>query len=367
MANLAGDRLGGRRMTAGMIEGFYGPLWSPQERRRVVAHLAADDYRFYHYAPKADAHLRENWREDWPEEQAKVLYELSADCRGRGMRFGIGLSPLGLDAEFGRQQRRELRRRLGDLDAVGIDDLVIQFDDVRGDAPDLAARQSEILDFAAGETRAGQIFFCPTWYSDDPLLDRLFGERPPDYLGELGRRLPQSVAVYWTGPEVCARTIPVDHVRQVAETLDRAPVLWDNYPVNDSPRMRRHLHLRPFHGRPTGLAEVCRAHAINPALQAELSCLPALTLTAAYRGENCEPDRAFDTAGRKLFGEALTRALAEHLHEFQDRGLDGLGEARRRELIRRFRQFDQPAAREVIRWLEEGYEQGTGAPGTSAG
>lgn len=38
----------------GLIEGFYGPVWSHAEREAVAGFLAAHGYRFWHHAPKAD-------------------------------------------------------------------------------------------------------------------------------------------------------------------------------------------------------------------------------------------------------------------------------------------------------------------------
>jgi len=42
----------------GIIEGFYGPLWTWAERRSLVKSLAPHGYEFYLYAPKADPFLR---------------------------------------------------------------------------------------------------------------------------------------------------------------------------------------------------------------------------------------------------------------------------------------------------------------------
>ena len=50
----------------GIIEGFYGPLWSWKQRRQLVQRLAPHGYGFYLYAPKADAFLRRRWQEPHP-------------------------------------------------------------------------------------------------------------------------------------------------------------------------------------------------------------------------------------------------------------------------------------------------------------
>src|SRR5690554_1629031 len=77
----------------GIIEGFYGPPWSWDERLRVVQTLALHDYRFYLYAPKGDAFLRRRWNEPHPPEERAALATFAQRCRAEGVRFGVGLSP----------------------------------------------------------------------------------------------------------------------------------------------------------------------------------------------------------------------------------------------------------------------------------
>src|SRR5690606_27579028 len=116
-------------------------------------------------------------------------------------------------------------------------------------------------------TRAERMIVCPTYYSDDPILDRVFGRRPEDYVSELGRLVDPRIDIFWTGEEVLSREISVAHVTRVTEQLRRKPFLWDNYPVNDGQRMSQYLHLRGSTGRPAELADHVAAHGVNPALQ----------------------------------------------------------------------------------------------------
>jgi hyaluronoglucosaminidase len=233
-----------------------------------------------------------------------------------------------------------------------VDDLAILFDDTRGDVPDLAAREADIVHTALAHTRASRVLMCPTYYSDDRMLDIVFGERPEGYLDELGRRLDPRVGVYWTGEEICAREHSVAHLASVAESLGRKPTLWDNYPVNDGPRMSRHLHLRGFTGRPSVIGPHLAAHAINPALQPRLSLIPAATLAASYReGATYAYMCAFREAARACAGDALASMLETDLHALQDRGIDDLGDDRER-LRQRYAAVAHPMAVEVVRWLD---------------
>ncbi|WP_294324117.1 beta-N-acetylglucosaminidase domain-containing protein [uncultured Sphingomonas sp.] len=334
----------------GMIEGRFGRLWTPDERGYVVETLAAAGYGFYHYGPKADSALRRSWRTAHDAEQTEALARLSAQVRAAGMRFGMALTPIGSTHPFDNAVRADLTRRIADLDAIGIDDLAILFDDLRGDLPELAARQADVVNFCAGITRATRVYMCPTYYSDDPVLDRVFGARPVDYLGDLGRMLDPAVQVYWTGEEVCAREIGVGHLRTVAGALGRRVCLWDNYPVNDGVRMSRHLHLRAFTGRTAAIAPWLSGHAINPMIQARLGCVPALTLPLLYRrGEAYAYGAALGEVATALLGAELAELLQQDLLKLQDSGHDRLDIA---PLRARYGALHHPAAQEVVRWLD---------------
>jgi hyaluronoglucosaminidase len=336
----------------GLIEGRFGRIWDAAERSHVVRTLAAAGYGFYHYGPKADRSLRRDWRRSHDRAATEALVRLSAEVRGAGMRFGIALTPVGSTHPFDAAARADLTRRVAELDAIGIDDLAILFDDLRGDMPELAERQAEVVNFCAGLTRATRVYTCPTYYSDDAVLDVVFGARPADYLHDLGRRLDPAIQVYWTGEEVCARAIEPAHLKRVVGELGRPVCLWDNWPVNDGARMSRFLHLRAFTGRSADAAPYLSGHAINPALQAQLGCLPALTLPMVYaQGADYAYGAAFDAAARQLLGGDFATLLRQDLPALQDGGLERLG-ARADRLRARYGAIDHPAAREIVRWLD---------------
>jgi hypothetical protein len=340
----------------GIIEGYYGRPWGWPERDRVIAALAPHGYRFYLYAPKAATALRRRWREPMAVGEADAIAAFAAHCARLGVRFGVGLSPDAFDDRSDGEDWARLGERLATLDAIGIDDLALLFDDIRGDDPKLADRQAAIVAFAAARTRATRLFACPSYYSDDPVLDRVFGARPAGYLERLGRLLDPAVGVFWTGEEVCSREISPAHLREVGQRLGRAPVLWDNYPVNDGQRMSQFLHLRAFTGRPSGNAPLLRAHAINPALQPALGCIPALTLAERYRvGDDAYAyGAAFLRACRAVLGDPLAESVRSNLIYLQDTGLDRLGEMATT-LRECYAAFDHPAAREIVDWLDGGY------------
>ncbi len=336
----------------GLIEGFFGPAWSWAERRAAIDFLGPRGYRFYLYAPKADAFLRRNWQEPHPETELAEMAAFAKACRAAGLRFGIGLSPfeLYLSPECGWEKL--IATKLAWLADVGCDDFAILFDDMRGDVPHLAERQAAIVQLAAQCSGDARMICCPTYYSDDPVLDRAFGARPEGYLETLGRLLDPAVEIMWTGEEVCARGFSSGHLRRVSEQMGRRPFLWDNYPVNDGARMSQHLHLRAFTGRPAVIAPHISAHGINLASQAVLSRIPALTLVESYEaGEAYEYGAAFARAARAVLGEDLAAQVQRDLLSLEDAGLDRLGE-RRAALRERYAEISHPAAREIVAWLD---------------
>lgn len=336
----------------GVIEGYFGKPWSHEDRKHVVTRLCDLGFAWFHYAPKADSFLRRRWREPYPDAAGARLAELSAHCRRLGVRFGVGLSPYDLYRDFSGASKADFLAKVRALDEIGLDDLAILFDDTRGDVPDLAAREAEIVHAALETTHASRVVMCPTYYSDDRMLDVVFGQRPAGYLDDLGRRLDPSVGVYWTGEEICTREFSAGHLTRVAESLRRKPTLWDNYPVNDGPCMSHFLHLRGFTGRPSAIGSHIAAHAINPALQPHLSLIPAATLAASYReGTAYCYMSAFRVATGALAGADLADMLERDLHALQDRGLDQLGDDRDR-LRQRYAAVDHPMAAEVVRWLD---------------
>ena len=343
----------------GVIEGYYGKPWSWAERAETASFLARHGYGFYLYAPKGDPWLRARWRDPHPDEVATRIARLAERCRAHGVRFGVGLSPTELHLDFGAQAKTTLAHKLDSLGALGIQDFALLFDDMRGDAPDLerglADAQAEIVEWVAERIRADRLFVCPSYYANDPVLDRVFGARPARYLERLGELLDPSIHLFWTGEEVCSREFTPGHLDRVAEQMRRKPFLWDNYPVNDGPRMSQFLHLRGFTGRPAAIADRIAGHGINPSLQPTLARIPALTLVASYvEGERYAYGAATRAAAVEVLGEELGDQLWRDLLQLQDVGLDRLGE-RAVDLRARYAAHDHPGAREVVAWLDGAY------------
>ena len=345
------------RIPVGIIEGFFGSPWRWQDRAAYAPFLRELGFDFYIYAPKSDRHLRQQWREPWPADMAESAAALAETYRAAGVRFGLGLSPYELHLEDDPGQAAALEAKVRQLNQVRPEILCILFDDMRGAAPDLAARQLRIVDKIVADSAAESFIVCPTYYSFDPTLEAVFGTRPEGYLAELGRRLDPEIALFWTGPQICSRRYPGDHLVEVASLLRRKPFLWDNYPVNDSAAMAPFLHLGPFRDRPAGLQDLIAGHAANPMNQAWLSRIPLRTLADSYReGPAYDPDAAFAAACRRVGDAALADLLIADRTAFQETGLEKMTAEQRRALARRYDAFaGNPYAEEVRAWLAGEY------------
>jgi len=342
-------------MNLGIIEGFYGETWGWAARHDHLEFMAQRGLEFFIYAPKGDTHLRHRWREEHPAEDMDALGAFGEACARSGIQFGVGLTPYALHEKWQTQGRQDLRARLDTLKKLNLDVLGILFDDMRGDIPNLAATQADMLKFVADCGVAKHLLMCPTYYTDSPILDRLFGSRPDGYLRDLGAGLDDHVHVFWTGPKVVSTAYPTAHLDQVADALGRRPFIWDNYPVNDGPRMSQFLHLAAP-DRPAEVTSRVAGLAINPMNQAWLSRIPMDAMARSLTGHD-DGDQAQATAASidRTLPPGLAARLKEDWPVFQSRGLDNLSTVERDALRLSYAQFDHPAARELVRWLNGEY------------
>lgn len=342
---------GSNPFLCGIIEGFYGRQWSFEVRLAYARYLASAGLDACIHCPKSDPYLRRRWQEDWPPQRWRELRELAATYRSFGVAWGVGLSPFALYLAYGPAEREQLRRKIMRLAELDAPLLAVLFDDMPGDADALASRQAaivaDIVDWTGGQQR---LLVCPTYYSFDPVLERYFGRRPADYWEQLGKELPNHVGVFWTGNEVCSESIAAEDVREITRRLRRPVTLWDNYPVNDGPERSNYLYTSPLSGRSPALGDLLEGHFCNPMNQALLS-LPALSGLAHLYGRPGLCDESLEEA----LGAAVMRRLQVDGPLFEQEGLRGLGDERRRQLAARYEALPGVAAMEIAAWLRGEY------------
>lgn len=338
----------------GIIEGFYGRPWPLDERLQLLQWMPAAGFGTYVYAPKADAHLRRQWRHPHPESVWQSLQQLRQAARDAGVSFGLGLSPWGLQQQMTAGDRAALRAAVTRLNALEPDWLGILFDDMPGGQLDLAERQLAVVHEILSVSSAAQHAVCPTYYSQDPILDELFGPCPENYLESLSEGLPACTALLWTGPAVVTRTYRAADFDWIAARSARPVMLWDNSAVNDGRRTSEFLPLRPFRTDPELIRAHCVGHLVNPMSQAALARTVLSTLGAWYQ----QPARdAAENWQRVLEAcpPALAALLARDADCFEHRGLSALSAAQRVQRTAEYRRVDHPVAHEIGAWLAGEY------------
>jgi hypothetical protein len=118
--------------------------------------------------------------------------------------------------------------------------------------------------------------------------------------------VPEDVPIAWTGSMVVNERITADEARARAAALGGvAPLVWDNYPVNDA-LMADRLHLGPVWGRERALVDVCCGYLANPMVQPNASKIPLASIGAWVRGD--DPLDAWAEAADELGARVLAEA-----------------------------------------------------------
>lgn len=337
--------------STGVIEIFFGQPWSKQARLNYASFLRSNNFGFYLYGPKADAALRKKWMDDWSTSYVKNLAEVAAEYRKNGIKFGVVLSPFGLQQEIKKNSEALLKRKIQILSDIGIDMLGIFFDDMPN-ATGLASRQVEVLKIVRSLTPI-PLVFCPTFYSFDPILDRVFGERSPDYLQEIGESVPTDIEILWTGPKVISDEIASNHLTEVSKILRRKPFICDNRFANDGPKNCKFIKLK----NPTGLSphslEYCSHWAFNPMNQPELSKIVLLAASLALQSK--ESGKNFLEIAEHKGSKNFADWLQTNRDSLLNNGLDGISDAKKKAMLESLNGFQDSAAQELIDWLSGKY------------
>ncbi|MGI8875662.1 MAG: beta-N-acetylglucosaminidase domain-containing protein [Egibacteraceae bacterium] len=283
----------------GVIEGFYGPVWPWAERLDLVPFLAARGFNAYAYAPKNDPLHRDRWREPYLPEDWDRFAQLTHRCAEADIDFVFGVSPLGLrftDLEPDADDLGALIAKFAAADAIGVRTFCLLVDDMpaRGAGGDATSGAGgDATPGAGGDLNPGDAPATPDvrlvqrvhravtefgpgrrlWFVPQPYC----GDTDTPYLRQLGREVPLDVDICWTGPQVCAAEVTLEHARAVEASLRRPFLLWDNHPVNDG-GMRHDPHLGPLRGRDPRLPEAAAGIVANLALQPEASRIAVATV-----------------------------------------------------------------------------------------
>lgn len=303
----------------GIIEGFYGRPWNHGERLMLMKWMGDHGYTHYMYAPKADTYHRTDWRKPYPELELQRFEELIEVANQHGVIFGFALSP-GLSMRYRSEEDREvLYKKFATFAGLGVKCFGIFFDDIpeklyhaedahhyRNLAEAQADLVNELYDRLNKWHGPVELIFCPTIYC---------GIGDDNYLYELGAALNPAVQVFWTGLQVCSAKLLRADMEPVAKALQRKPLLWDNYPVNDA-SMVTELHIGPYVGRGIDLPQTVSGFFINPMNQIYTSLIPlhAIGLYLHNPG-GYDPAKAWEEGIYKELGPKLEDAF-RHFAEY---------------------------------------------------
>lgn len=289
---------------SGIIEGFYGRPWSWSERSIVAGECAGWGMTDYVYAPKDDPKHRNDWRAPYDDGELEGFAAFAAEG---SLRLGFGISP-GLSIDVAADDdRRALAAKVDQVVGTGAGLVVLCLDDI----PFGGERQGEAHGELATWLQAhlgdrADLALVPTEY---------VGIRSSAYLRALGRTCPDDVPIGWTGDAVVNDAITTGQARRRGQaTGDRAPLLWDNIPVNDG-LMADRLHLGPLWGRDDDLPGELSGYLANPMVQPIASLLPLASIGAWLRGEDAIDAWASeaDRRGWRIFAEACDGAVPHAL------------------------------------------------------
>ncbi|MBQ8708189.1 MAG: beta-N-acetylglucosaminidase domain-containing protein [Succinivibrionaceae bacterium] len=340
---------------AGVIEGFYGTPWSDTTRLDYASFLSEIGFRFYIYAPKNDSCLRRQWREPWSDDWICRMNDLASVYHHRGLEFGIGFTPAG-DASAVIREAGLLTRRVAEIaDAVKLDYFVLLFDDLKNnDSSRLAEYQLAITDIVlAASSAVKHHIICPSYYSTDPVLEKVFGSRPENYWEDFRRNLDPAVDVFWTGEKVCSTGYTREHLERVAEIFGRLPFLWDNYPVNDGRKMADFMYLKPFADRPGCLDELTSGHAVNPMRQSLANRLVLASLARSYQGRALSlKSEEYWRMSTRVLGPETTELLRGDSETFASLGRCALDGERLAEMSRRYRSLGTASGCEIADYID---------------
>ena len=304
----------------GIIEGFYGPPWSHEDRLDMLDFLEQKRMNAYFYAPKDDIYHRQAWRTLYPENTFVKLQHLIKMSAKRQLDFYFCISP-GNDFDYTSDEDfASLFAKIDQVAAEGVSHWCLLLDDIDYQlsataqqlfqSPGLAhaAITNRLRDYLHQKYAHYTLIFCPTEYwqlNDSP------------YRTDLRSALAEDVAVFWTGFNTIAEYIPEHEAKAVKAIFDRPLVLWDNYPVNDVTTDM--VFLGPLVNRSANLGAHHLGMTANPMVQWHLSKI-ALATMADYMWDchRYDPSTAYHRAVEWLFPQRTIReAVIEIAQHFQ--------------------------------------------------
>jgi len=290
-----------------VIEGYYGPPWSSDDRLAMLDLLS--DYKFnaYFYSPKDDIYHREKWRDFYPAAILSELEKLVVKTSDSGLEFWYNIGP-GLSMQYSSETDfNALIQKYEQLYSIGIRCFGLLFDDISEHLQHIEDQKVFSDISSAHVTVANRVYqalirkdpnvkfvVCPTQY---------WGKGTEYYISNMGSMLNPRIELYWTGPEICSRELNLSDASVFARQTNRPVLYWDNYPVNDL-EMANEMHIGPYLSRDRHLYRASAGIVANAMEYAECSKIPLITIASyLWNPENYDSESAWRHALLRVAGE----------------------------------------------------------------
>ena len=109
----------------GYIEGYYGRLFSQEERAKVIYHMGKLKMDFYLYGPKEDLYHRIEWGKTYPAEEQKTLRNLVDQCKKNKIKPIFAISPGLQSSVLSKNFIKTLTSKLKQAHQLGFKDFAI--------------------------------------------------------------------------------------------------------------------------------------------------------------------------------------------------------------------------------------------------
>jgi hyaluronoglucosaminidase len=300
----------------GIIEGYYGPPWTFDERMEMLEFMAKKRLNTYMYGPKSDPWHREKWSDPYPDEWIRSFKRLNEAAKHHHIDMYYTISPGYIkegDYAFDYTNDRDFERLFKKMDQMreaGFTHFGLLMDDIDFNLNDKnkaifkrpgiahAYICNRLHDHLMDQNDAMDFVMCPTEYHE-------IGATP--YRTDLKEHLHPDIAVFFTGDNVCAETIKKEDLTKTREAFDKRLYIWDNFPVSDFTHGKREF-LAPVANRHHRMGDHVDAYMINPSIHYHISKVGMWTMADyAWDSEGYDPAFSFDRALRQ-FGEAFYRA-----------------------------------------------------------
>lgn len=235
--------------TRGVFEGGYG-AWDTEGRLKIIDWMGKVKLNSYLYGPKSDAKIRRRWRELYDDIEMFSFKRLMQRAKENHVQVGYVISPTQGIEYGGDEDFRVLMRKIKQMLSVGMESIVVAFDDSLG----MMYNESDRKQFAnLGEAEAflvNKVYDAVKAYDKEAIVvivpEIYAGVHKIAYTESLVQKLNPDVYIGWTGLEIGSPKLDDKDVQAFIDFYKRQPGFGDNwgspYPfVGRAPDLYKHM------------------------------------------------------------------------------------------------------------------------------